>query len=151
MATCKLGGLSDIVKKYTGSAEAGVAGLEQASAAGDELASIVTSHIAASGLSGIVATSGGATKVGKDTYRVVVTIGGDTYRPSLQPEKYGGIDNIAVLLNDGAAPAGRVRGVWHGQEILSRTPIPALGFIEDAMAEFAAGSPYEIVSLTRGA
>ena len=58
-------------------------------------------------------------KLDDNTYKVTVTFTGNLYRPSLDSAKYGGIDNIVALFNNGYAAPGAeyVIGTWHGETI----------------------------------
>lgn len=72
---------------------------------------------------------------GVNKIRVLFTT--DSYRPSLVPEVYGGINDIVLLLNDGVdhnmAP---VYGKWHGKYTYSKTQILGTHFLENAVDEF---------------
>lgn len=78
-------------------------------------------------------------KIGKYKYRIDVFFAGDLHRESLAPDKYDGVDNIAVLLNYGYGARHSVYGVWigHGspriQSLQSRC---GAYFIESAVANF---------------
>lgn len=59
-------------------------------------------------------------------------------RESLEPERYGGIDNIIVLFEKGYTAKGQVFGEWHGEMVKSLTHRDGLGFIENAVSDFNA-------------
>lgn len=52
-----------------------------------------------------------------DKYYIDVYFEEDLARPSLAPTRYGGVDNIAVLLNSGYEAGHRVYGVWESHSI----------------------------------
>ena len=72
------------------------------------------------------------------TANINIDIGGSLYRSSLQPETYGGVDNIVGLFSKGwsyprwAAPSG----YWHGQYTYARNQIEASPFINDAVNQW---------------
>ena len=63
-------------------------------------------------------------KLDENTYKVTVNFTGDLSRRSLEPDRYGGIDNIVALFNNGYVAPGAeyVIGTWHG-ETTSGLPI----------------------------
>lgn len=63
-------------------------------------------------------------------YSVSISLGGDKSRPSLYPVKYGGVDNIVALMNNGYSTSHDVWGEWHGNFIYGRRSRPALGFMQ---------------------
>lgn len=73
-------------------------------------------------------------------YYVQASIDGDGHRESLQPEEYDGVDNIAMLLNEGYEARIWIRGVWqghnNGKKIWSRRVRPGAHFIEHAIETF---------------
>lgn len=76
-----------------------------------------------------------------DKYYVDIFIAGELGRPSLAPERYGGIDNIAALLNNGYTAAHRVYGVWKGhsvgdERIASLTSRGGSHFVQQAVIDF---------------
>lgn len=76
-------------------------------------------------------------QISDTVYEIRVYFSGDLTRPSLQPEKYGGIDDIVLLLNNGVDHTMHpVKGEWHGKEIYNRTVIPGLHFLEQAVTDF---------------
>lgn len=58
-------------------------------------------------------------KLDENTYKVTVNFTGDLSRRSLEPDRYGGVDNIVALFNNGyvAPRAEYVIGIWHGETI----------------------------------
>lgn len=52
-----------------------------------------------------------------DRYYVDIYFDGDLSRPSLAPDEYDGIGNIAALLNNGYTASHRVYGVWENHSI----------------------------------
>lgn len=85
-------------------------------------------------------------------YTVSISIGGGTSRPSLYPVKYGGVDNIVALMNNGYSTSHDVWGEWHGNFIYGRRSRPALGFMQQAVAAFNAqyGSKYNVTATLSG-
>lgn len=111
--------------------------------AADKFISVLRQAIISSGLSAnaITAVSDidhtNAYSFGNNKYAIFVYFSGDMYRPSLNEAKYGGVDDIVMLLNDGVDHRMRpVKGTWHEQEIWSRTVIPGAHFIEQAVSDF---------------
>ena len=92
-------------------------------------------------------------KVKDGVYEVRVYFSDDLYRPSLVPNKYGGIDNIVALLNNGVDHTmNPVYGIWQGvtsQKIRSKTVIPGAHFIEQAVSDFMGnyGYDYNVTSI----
>lgn len=164
-STVNMGSIMRKIKSYmkspSGKAAAAVAGeeqaLEAASQAGSQLASCIESAISASGLSGgAVAAVGsvsasGASKTGDTSFEVTISIDQQS-RPSLAPEKYGGVDNMAVLLNNGYAAGGRVYGEWHGSYIGSRVSLGGAHFVQQGVANFEGsyGGPCIIAGIDTG-
>lgn len=63
----------------------------------------------------------------------------ELYRPSLEPNKYpDGAYDIVGLFERGYETSGHstVRGMWHGEETISKPVRPALNFMQDAVDEF---------------
>lgn len=118
---------------------------------------VLRSTIASSGLSagamGAVSeidhTS--AVPIGNDgTYSITVYFSGDASRPSLDEARYGGIDDIVLLFNNGVDHTMRpVHGYWHGEEVWSRTTIPGAHFIEQAVSDFMGNyaTEYNVISI----
>lgn len=140
-----------------------IAGGEQkAVEAADKLIATLHKTINSSGLSpsAIAAVSdishSAATRVGGSAssatgiqYKITVSFSGYLGRPSLDEARYGSIDDIVALLNNGVGHTMRpVHGTWNGKETWSRTTIPGAHFIESAVSEFisAYGSQYRITS-----
>lgn len=83
-------------------------------------------------------------------YGVTVYFSGDASRPSLDEAKYGEIDDIVLLFNNGVDHTMRpVHGYWHGREVWSRTVIPGAHFIEQAVSDFMRNYAveYNVVSI----
>lgn len=75
--------------------------------------------------------------IGGNSYTIGVNFLDDLNRPSLDEAKYGGINNIAALFNNGVDHTMRpVHGTWHGKETWSRTTIPGAHFIDSAVHAF---------------
>lgn len=126
--------------------------------AADKFIGVLRQAINSSGLSdgAIAAVSnidhGDAHKVGNDEYDVYVYFTGDMYRPSLDEDRYGGINDIVSLFNDGAkggAPMHTVVGQWHEKTIRSKTVIPGTHFIQQAISDFMGNyaSDYNVTSI----
>lgn len=69
-------------------------------------------------------------------FSVDLTFLGDKSRPSVAPEKYGGVNNIVALLNSGYGAGGRVVGPWHGSIIETLQYRSGAHFIETATMLF---------------
>ena len=90
-------------------------------------------------------------KVG-NKYYIDVYFDGDLSRPSLAPERFDGVENIAALLNSGYVAGNRVYGVWekHGDErIASMVRRGGAHFIEQAKANFMGNyaSEYGVIDI----
>lgn len=71
------------------------------------------------------------------TYIINVYFTGDLSRPSLDEARYGRINDLAMLFNEGVDHKMRpVKGTWHGNEIWSKTIIPGAHFMEQAVTDF---------------
>jgi len=76
-------------------------------------------------------------KESRGYYRVGVFFVDNLYRPSLYPEKYDGIDNIAALLNNGFGQTrGSVYGLWHSKQITGLRRRIGAGFVQLAKDDF---------------
>lgn len=94
---------------------------------------------------------GSAHSIGNNTYIIGVYFVGDMTRPSLDEAKYGGINDIVALFNNGVNHTMRpVHGLWHGRETWSRTVIPGTHFIEQAVADFMGNyaSEYNVINIS---
>ena len=77
------------------------------------------------------------------SYAVEINFTDDLSRESLQPDKYGGVDNIIAIFNNGY-PADRnrseaishVHGWWHNKETQALEYRPGLYFLQDAVNDF---------------
>jgi len=81
--------------------------------------------------------------VGGTTWMIELSFGGDLGRPSLQPERYGGVTNIIALFNNGyPKDAGRseaishVFGLWGDRYVFAKPSREALNFMQQAVNEF---------------
>lgn len=119
--------------------------------------SVLQSEIQSSGLSaGAMAAisqinHSSAVPLGDGKYMILIYFSGDSSRPSLDPEQYGGIDDIVLLFNNGVDHKMRpVHGMWHGHETWSKTVIPGAKFIESAMQNFMSNyaSEYNVIDIT---
>lgn len=94
---------------------------------------------------------GSAHSIGNNAYIVSVYFVGDMNRPSLDESKYGGINDIVALFNNGVDHTMRpVHGLWHGKETWSRTVIPGTHFIEQAVTDFMGNyaSEYNVTNIS---
>lgn len=73
----------------------------------------------------------------------------DLYRPSLNPAKYGGVDNIYTLFIRGYdyTPKWGPQGIWHGRLTFALTFRTAKPFVENAVSSWVAryGGEYDIL------
>lgn len=71
-------------------------------------------------------------------YEVTFHFGGNLYRPSLEPEKYHGIDNIVALFNNGyVSPNSKyVNGMWHNEMHFGLPYREGHHFIERGVTEY---------------
>lgn len=105
--------------------------------AAEELKSMIEDSIPDS-IRSTVAVSATTSFKADCTASISIDIGGNLYRPSLQPEVYGGVDNIVSLFSKGwsyprwAAPSG----YWHGQYVYARNQKEASPFISEAVNQW---------------
>lgn len=78
-----------------------------------------------------------------DSYTIEINFTDDLTRESLQPEKYGGVQNIIAIFNNGYPADGsrseaisHVAGYWHGKETVALEFRPGLYFLQDAVNDF---------------
>lgn len=92
-------------------------------------------------------------KIVSDGHEFEVGIGfdGDLSRPSLQPDRYGGVYNIATLLNEGYNANGYVSGEWHGNWIRSLKDRQGAEFIDEAKSEFmkTRANEFGVIDITK--
>ena len=96
---------------------------------------------------------GHITKIGDGTYQVELAFTDDLSRPSLQPSKYRGVDNIIAIFNSGY-PANRSRseaishvyGWWNGKYTQALPYRPGLYFMQTAINDFneVLGARYDV-------
>lgn len=94
---------------------------------------------------------GSAHNIGKNLYTIMVYFVGDMSRPSLDEVKYGSIQDIVALFNNGVDHTMRpVHGLWHGEETWSKTVIPGAHFIEQAINDFMGNyaSEYNVTNIS---
>jgi len=105
---------------------------------------------AAGALSGLAATT--PQNLGDGKYSVTVYWVGDLTRPSLVPERYGGVKDLAELFDKGYSATHGVHGSWKGADQWSRKSRPATGFMDEAVAEFLGkySAKYNVISCTKG-
>lgn len=116
--------------------------IHSATEAAEKFIEVLINHINTSGLSSNAAGSlqdiscgSPICKGSKCTIRVFFS--GNMHRDSLCPAKYGGIDRLDELLDQGVGHTMRVvRGEWNGEMIWSRTTIPGAHFIGAAIHDF---------------
>lgn len=129
--------------------------LIRANEAGEHLAQCVRSAIMSSGLnSGAINAIGDVTitnafPIGNGRFHVGLYVG-DVFRPSLQPDIYGGVDNMAALLNNGYTANNVVYGYWHGNRIVSLPVREGAHFMQHGVENFKNkyGDKYNVVELT---
>ena len=141
--------------------QTGGAGIHTPEEAAEKYISVLQAAIQNSGLSanaagaisGLDHTGAAGGKVGPNKFEYTVTVyfTGDRSRPSLDEARYGGIDDLAELFDTGVDHQMRaVHGVWHGQEIWSRTVIPGAHFIDTSIADFMGNysTDYNVINIT---
>ena len=96
------------------------------------------------------ASAGGVSKLSDTTYEIGVSIS-PQFRPSLFPERYGGVDDMAALFNNGYAAGRQVvkydsDGNFVGASRQYR--LPSL-FVQTGLAMFqvSGGSDYQVISV----
>lgn len=125
----------------------------------DKLVETVRNNAAGAGLpesvmSAVESLHRGAVTVNPDGgFQIEMNFTGDLSRPSLEPNKYGDLENIIVIFNNGyPQSAGRaeaishVAGYWHGEYTHALGSRPGLYFLQSAVNDFNAtyGSQYNI-------
>lgn len=132
-----------IMKKYGN--EIAAKARKQAEEAGNAMVSCVDQAISSSGLTGGAIAAIGDASVDSISesarfadsikFKVGVSIGQQS-RPSLDPGKYGSVNDMAALFNNGYSAGGTVRGVWHGMVITSLPFRPPTYFAQHAVDAF---------------
>lgn len=127
--------------------------------AAEKFIDVLRNSISSSGISSDAASAiselshSSAVPVGANTYTIEIFFTGDLSRPSLAPGRFGGINNLAALLNNGVDHTMRpVHGMWHGHETWSRTVIPGAHFVDDAVSSFMGNyaSEYNVIDISVG-
>lgn len=117
--------------------------------AGEKLVSMMNAAAQGSGVPSSVSNHfdslkcGGITKLGDGSYSMEISFSGDLSRPSLQPDKYGGVTNIIAIFNNGyprnrgkSEAISHVVGWWHGKETTALGYRPGLFFMQSAVNDF---------------
>lgn len=125
--------------------------------AAEKFIEVLHNEINSSGLSTEAAAAisnlkyGSAQKIGRNTYIIGVYFANDMSRPSLDEATYGGIDDLAALLNNGVDHImNPVHGLWHGHKTESKTEIKGTHFMELARRKFMCNyaSDYNVTDIT---
>ena len=91
-----------------------------------------------------------------NVFIIDINFEGNLYRSSLAPDKYGGVDNIVALLNNGYDAGKYVYGIWKGHEgLYTEETIRSLPhragahFIQEAVEEFNStyGAEYGVMKI----
>lgn len=92
---------------------------------------------------------GSPVKVGVNKYQIDVWFSNNLHRESLVPDKYGGIENIVALFNNGYSAGNTVYGIWHGEQIASLTERIGIHFIESAVRNYMGNyaSEYGVIDI----
>lgn len=142
--------------------------------ASQEMLAILKKHAASAGLPASVmehveSFAASAPSVNDDgSGSVAINMTSDPSRPSLCPERYGGVDNIVAIFNNGYEASNYVYGNWANHEqtgkvskgrtqegsayVRSRKQRDGLGFMQSAVAEFNAscGAKYNVTAFLGG-
>ena len=80
------------------------------------------------------------------SFQIQIYMTDDPKRESLNPNKYGGVDNIVAIFNNGYTANNRIRGEWHGKRTLSLDKRQGSFFMQKAVDSFNAkyGSQFDI-------
>lgn len=73
------------------------------------------------------------------SYSVAIYFEDNLHRDSLQPDRYGGVDNIVAVLNNGYDYNPKiwyVEGEWHGAQVHAKPERIGLRFIQQAVSDF---------------
>lgn len=133
---------------------------KEMSLAGREMAALLNKHAASAGLPATVMQHVESFRPGIPTVNkngsgsVIVRMTDDASRQSLQPQRYGGVQDIVMLFNDGYDAANQIRGRWissTGEDrgvVKSLQSRPGLFFIQAAIDEFNAtyGARYNVTA-----
>lgn len=143
-------------------------------AAGQEMLALLKQHGASAGLpasvmSHIESFTASAPVVNDDgSGTITLTMASDPSRPSLCPERYGGVSDIVAIFNNGYEANASVYGHWANHEqtmrtsagkirdgsafVKSRPQREGLGFMQSAVAEFNAtcGGKYNVFAVLGG-
>lgn len=111
--------------------------------------SIESSGITANQAAAISSISAGGAASSGTTYTIGVSWTGDRTRPSLVPERYGGVYDLVGLLDKGWNASGSVYGMWHGHETFNRMSQAAGDFVDSAIGTFmgAYADEYHVKSI----
>ncbi len=90
------------------------------------------------------ASFNGVSDLGDNKYKLGVRIDYE-FRPSLIPERYGGVTDMFSLFNNGYVANSYVYGQWHGSSIRSLVSRPPLHFIEESVDGLHDGNGYKII------
>lgn len=139
------GGIYDTI----GGRKVTISGMEMAAG---KFIEVLQNEIAGSDIaisSAISLDHGAPQKVGTNRYQIDVWFTNNMHRDSLVPGKYGGVDNIVALFNNGYSAGNSVYGIWHGEQIASLTERTGIHFIESAVRNYMANyaSEYGVIDI----
>lgn len=103
------------------------------------IASASSAGLPPSVMASVSAISSDGISLGSDgRYLGSLTIGGELFRVSLYPERYGGVSNVVALYNEGYdSPKSRyVWGIIDGNKVRGRGHLDPAHFMENGVAEF---------------
>lgn len=117
-------------------------GAEEANAAAQNMISVLRSTAGGYGLPESVAgcfdglSASAPVKVSDNRYEVSINLGGNLARNSLAPSKYGSVDNIVALFNNGYDAGNYVYPEGESKYTRSRKSRPGLHFMQQAVSNF---------------
>ena len=124
--------------------------MAKAQQAGDELAGLINKAIGSTGHADTIG-SAKVSSISINGTQAVVEINIDkNFRPSLVPEKYGGVDDMAALFNNGYNAGGIVYGMWHGKYVASLPERECALFVQEGIESFNAAKYNATVEYDEG-
>lgn len=117
-------------------------GVEEANAAAQNMISVLRSTAGGYGLPESVAgcfdglSASAPVKVSDNRYEVSISLGGNLARNSLAPSRYGGVNNIVALFNNGYEAGNYVYPEGESKYTRSRKSRSGLHFMQQAVSSF---------------
>lgn len=124
--------------------------MAKAQQAGDELAGLINKAIGSTGHADTIG-SAKVSSISINGTQAVVEISIDkNFRPSLVPDVYDGVDDMAALFNNGYNARKQVFGYWHGKWTGSVTERDCELFVQEGIESFDAAKYNATVEYDEG-